>query len=191
MLFYDERDRTKVAAGSISPRHSRKKIMNTSGIFITADHLKSLAKKDQDFLFDILTGRKNTLPEPTVSHTTSQEADVEDEHFAELSPKQARDFYSGCGTSTRKAIDVIARSDSKYFQLADVAKETETAPSDLSGVWGGLTRRVKTITGDSDAYLIDWTKSDAVCDEEGNYIDHKGEVTEMTYRSFRKALGLQ
>ena len=165
--------------------------MNTSGIFITADDLKSLAKKDQDFLFDILTGRKNTLSEPTGSHTSSQEEDMEDEHFAELSPRQAREFYAGCGSSTRKAIDVIARSDSKYFQLADVAKETGVAPSDLSGVWGGLTRRVKTITGDSDAYLIDWEKSDPVYDEDEKYIDHKGEVTEMTYRSFRKALGIQ
>lgn len=165
--------------------------MNTSGIFITTDHLKSLTKQDQDFLFDIITGRKSTVSELTVSRTASQEVGIEDYHFAELSPGQARDFYAGCGPSTRKAIEVIARSDSNYFQLADVAKETEVSPSDLSGVWGGLTRRVKTITGDSEAYLIDWNKSDPVCDEEGNYIDHRGEVTEMTYKSFRKALGIK
>jgi hypothetical protein len=114
---------------------------------------------------------------------------VEDTHFAELSPGQARDFYAGCGPKTRKAIDVIADSASRRFQLADVAKAIGVEPKDLTGVWGGLTRRLKTITGDSDAYLIDWTKSDPVLDDKENYVDHRGEVTELTYRSFRKALG--
>lgn len=163
--------------------------MNTSGIFITTDHLKSLPKQEQDFLFGIISGRKIGAAEPAASRPSSEDVDVEDEHFAELSPGQARDFYAGCGAKTRKAIDVIADSSSRHFQIADVAKAIGVEPSDLSGVWGGLTRRLKTITGDSDAYLIDWTKSEPVLDEEENYIDHTGEVTEMTYKSFRKALG--
>lgn len=163
--------------------------MNTSGIFITTDHLKSLPKQEQDFLFGIISGRKTAMDAPA-SQPASQEEDVEeDEHFAELSPGQARDFYAGCGPKTRKAIDVIADSASRHFQIADVAKAIGVQPSDLSGVWGGLTRRLKTITGDSDAYLIDWTKSEPVVDEDDNYVDHTGEVTELTYRSFRKALG--
>ncbi len=162
--------------------------MNVSGIFITTDHLKSLSKQEQDFLFGIIGGSRaasNSLePLPTI-----HESKVEDEHFAELSPGQARDFYSGCGTKTRKAIDVIADSASCQFQIADVAKAIGVRPSDLTGVWGGLTRRLKTITGDSDAYLIDWTKSEPILDGNENYVDQTGEVTELTYRSFRKALG--
>jgi len=161
--------------------------MNTSGIFITADHVASLPKQEQDFLFGIISRRQGGVTEAVASRSAPQE--VEDEHFAELSPGQARDFYAGCGAKTRKAIDVIADSSSRHFQIADVAKAIGVEPSDLSGVWGGLTRRLKTITGDSDAYLIDWTKSEPVLDEEENYIDHTGEVTEMTYNSFRKALG--
>ena len=84
---------------------------------------------------------------------------------------------------------MIADSGSRHFQIADVAKAIGVQPSGLSGVWGGLTRRLKTVTGDSDAYLIDWTKSEPVVDEDDNYVDHTGEVTELTYRSFRKALG--
>uniref|UniRef100_UPI001AEC026F hypothetical protein n=1 Tax=Methylobacterium sp. B1 TaxID=91459 RepID=UPI001AEC026F len=61
---------------------------------------------------------------------------------------------------------------------------------ELRGVWGGLTRRTKTITGDPNAYLIDWSKSEAEFDENGTYIDQRGEVTEMTYQSLRKAFGI-
>lgn len=163
--------------------------MNTSGIFITIDHLKSLPKQQQDWLISIISGREIASVAQAERLSATSESEEEDEHFAELSPGQARDFYAGCGVKTRKAIDVIADSGSRHFQIADVAKAIGVQPSDLSGVWGGLTRRLKTITGDSDAYLIDWTKSEPVLDEEENYIDHTGEVTEMTYNSFRKALG--
>jgi len=163
--------------------------MNTSGIFITTDHLKSLPKQQQDFLLGIISGREPISDAPAEPRSAEHESEMEDTHFAELSPGQARDFYAGCGHKTRKAIEVIADSASRRFQLADVAKAIGVEPKDLTGVWGGLTRRLKTITGDSDAYLIDWTKSDPVLDEKENYIDHRGEVTELTYRSFRKALG--
>ena len=160
--------------------------MNTDGIFITTTTIKSLPKPEQDFLFGIISGRETGAPEP---RPEADDGGSEDEHFAELSPGQARDFYSGCGLKTRKAIDVIAGSESRRFQIADVAKALGVQPSELTGVWGGLTRRLKTITGDSAAYLIDWEKNEAVYDDEGNYADHTGEVTELTYRSFRKALG--
>lgn len=163
--------------------------MNTSGIFITTDHLRSLPKQQQDFLFGIISGREPASYAPVELRSATNGSEVEDEHFAELSPGQARDFYAGCGVKTRKAIDVIADSASHRFQIADVAKAIGVEPNELSGVWGGLTRRLKTITGDNDAYLIDWTKSEPVLDHDENYIDHTGEVTEMTYNSFRKALG--
>jgi hypothetical protein len=163
--------------------------MNTSGIFITTDHLKSLPKQQQDFLLGIVSGRTTASDAPVELQSAAHDAEVEDEHFAELSPGQARDFYAGCGPKTRKAIEVIANSPSRHFQIADVAKAIGVRPSELTGVWGGLTRRLKTVTGDSEAYLIDWTKSEPVVDEDDNYVDHTGEVTELTYRSFRKALG--
>ena len=163
--------------------------MNTSGIFITADHVASLPKQEQDFLFGIISGRQGGVTEPVTSRSSPQDVDVEDEHFAELSPGQARDFYAGCGAKTRKALEVISDSGDRHFQVADVAKAIGVRANELAGVWGGLTRRLKTITGDADAYLIDWTKSEPVFDDEENYIDQTGEVTELTYRSFRKALG--
>jgi hypothetical protein len=163
--------------------------MNTSGLFITIDDIKSLSKEDQDFLFRIIGGSKRVGNTPADDFIDEQSS-VDDEHFAELSPGQAREFLAGCGQKTRKAIEVIASSNSNQFQIADVAKALGVRPSELTGVWGGLTRRLKTVTGDYSAYLIDWAKNDPISDEDGNYLDHTGEVTELTRRSFRKALGL-
>lgn len=162
--------------------------MNTGGIYITMEYLASLPQEEQDFVFDLLRGQAaaSTRKPPSASDAT---AVTNDGHFAELSPGQAREFYAGCGLKTQKAIATIVAGSSRQFQLADVAKALEVPAGELRGVWGGLTRRVKTITGDEDAYLIDWVSSEAEHDSDGNYIDHQGALTELTYRSFRKVLG--
>jgi hypothetical protein len=119
---------------------------------------------------------------------TGQAAD--DEAFAELSPRQARRFYEGCGGKTKAAVEAMAKSESRFFQVRDVAKAVGVTAPELRGVWGGLTRRVKTITNDHESYLVNWAGSEPKHDAEGNYVDQRGELTEMTYQSFRKALSL-
>ena len=117
-------------------------------------------------------------------------AAIKDVHFIELTATQARSFIAGCGDKVKKAVMVIVSGESRYFQLAAVAKELDTDPGKLGGVWGGITRRLKTVTGDSGAYLIDWEKSKPVFDTEGNYVDHRAELTEASYHSLRGAFGL-
>ena len=176
----------------IHPRwQTMENTMNTSGIFITTDHVKSLSKDEQAFLFRLIGGDLTgdtfgeSLQHPATGADTSY-----DHHFVELSPGQAREFYAGCNEKTRKAVEVIARSGDRFFQLAAVAKAIGVTAPELRGVWSGLTRRARTLTGDASAYLIDWSKGEAIVDSEGKYIDQRGEVTELTYRSFRKALGV-
>jgi hypothetical protein len=158
--------------------------MNSNAIIITADTFKSLPKNVQEAVLEAAFGGK-------ISPTTARNAellDEEDDSFAQLSPAQAREFYNGCGEKTRRALEVIAQSESRQFHLADVAKAIGVQPDELRGVWGGLTRRLYTVTGQNDGYLINWERHDPVNDDEGNYIDHIGEVSELTYQSFRKLL---
>lgn len=168
--------------------------MNTSGIFISAEHVKSLSKEQQEFLFSLIGGGATAPRNPDgviaqMNEPVSENLEY-DPHFVEFSPSQAREFYAGCKDKTRKAVEVIAKSSDRFFQLADVAQAIGVTAPELKGVWSGLTRRARSITGDADAYLVDWNKSEGVFDQSGNYIDHRGEITEMTHASFRKALGL-
>lgn len=118
------------------------------------------------------------------------QSDMDDESFVEFSPRQARKYIAGLKEKTRPAAEAIARSDSRKFHVKDVATAVGVSAPELRGVWGGLTRRAKTISGDQDAYLVDWSKSEPVYDDNGKYIDQVGEVSEMTYQSLRKAFGL-
>lgn len=158
--------------------------MNSNSIIITADTLRSLPQNVQDIVFAAVFGR--TAKPPATAN--GDMLDEDDESLAQLSPAQAREFYSGCGEKTRKALEAIANSDSRQFHLADVAKAVGVKPDELRGVWGGLTRRLYTVMGENDGYLINWERHDPVLDEAENYVDHIGEVSELTYQSFRKLL---
>lgn len=165
--------------------------MTQTGIFIGLNEFKSWPQALQDQLIERLFGSSRialNIPTPVVEMAAPLSDEiVEDEHFAELSPSQAREFLNGCGKKTKAAVIAMASSNDRFFQLRDVALALKMPASELSGVWSGLTRRIRTVTCDPAAYLIYW-HGEAQYDEDGNYIDHRGELNEMTYVAFRKAL---
>jgi hypothetical protein len=69
-----------------------------------------------------------------------------------------------------------------------VGRTVTPSASDLHNVQDGITRRLYTITGENDAYLINWERHEPALDDAENYIDHIGEVSELTYQSYRKLL---
>lgn len=166
----------------------------TSGLLISAAHFKKLPAQVQTLILSVVIGED--IPDAPYSSAADERpstpiiALLDDEHFAELSPGQAKMLIAGCQPKTRKALETIAASDSPNFHIADVAKALGVKPGDLSGVWSGLTRRVRKVTDDSDAYLIDWTKNAPIDDADGNYVDQIGEISDLTYHSLRKALGM-
>lgn len=167
--------------------------MDISGVYISSTRLKSLSPEDRAFVFGLITDvpplSSRVLQDSLPAVPAGAEVQVsETEHLAKLSPGQARDFYVGCGEKTKKAVEAIAASPSCIIQVADIAKAVGVQAFELRGVWGGLTRRTATVTGDLKAHLFDWHEGTQKYDEKGHYIDQIGEVTEITYNSFRKAL---
>ena len=101
---------------------------------------------------------------------------------SDLSTAQARKFMERCGPKSQAALREIVRAPVTGFKLSRIASALgEADPGKLGGVWGGLTKRVRTVLGDPHADLIWW-------DESGR--DWTGYVSEMTHRSLKKALGL-
>lgn len=170
--------------------------MSTDGVFISSSTLLRMPNDVREMVIAFVMGHREGPGGGGAIETTSgpggtaEDGPPDDEGFADLTPRQARRFIDGCGERTRAAVEAIARSDSRYFQVKDVAAAVGVAPHELRGVWGGLTRRVKTVTGDADAYLIDWDRSEPIFDEAGLYVDQRGEVTDLTHKSLRKALKL-
>jgi hypothetical protein len=166
---------------------------NTDGVFISSSTLMRMPNDVRELIVAFVMGHHDDADAEKASgglDAGTRDGGPDDDGFADLTPRQARRYIAGCGERTRAAIEAIARSNSRYFQVRDVAAAVGVAPNELRGVWGGLTRRVKTVTGDADAYLVYWNGSEPVFDDEGTYVDQRGEITELTYKSLRKAIGL-
>lgn len=109
----------------------------------------------------------------------------EEEGPADLSRAQMRKFLERCSDKTKTALRAIAEADQDDFALKTVAKALGIPDEDpaaaLRGVWGGLTKRVRTVLGDENAYLIWW---------EDRADDWHGHLSPMSHKSLREALGV-
>jgi hypothetical protein len=65
------------------------------------------------------------------------------------------------------------------FALPALAAHFDAPPGGLGGVWGGLTKRVRTVTNDGEAVLIKWTWENE---------EWHGALDTSTLASLRKAL---
>ena len=97
--------------------------------------------------------------------------------YAELGIQAARAFLQGCGGKTKQAIAYIVETGESFTmdEIKFVMKQ-----DDLRGVWTGLTKRVRTITGDKEAALIAW--------EQLGDGDWRGRMMPVTREAFRRAL---
>ena len=96
-----------------------------------------------------------------------------------LSPAQAKDYLNNCSeVSVLILADMVKREGS--FRMSDIASLTGKSTLQLRGAFSGLTKRVRTISGDSEAKLIDWLKT--------NDGDWHGTLNPRTVESFRVAL---
>jgi hypothetical protein len=115
----------------------------------------------------------------------------EEEQAADLSVQQARRFLEACNNKTTQVIRAIAAGKSREFRLSDLMKTLGMTFDDVGGVWGGLTRRVRTILGDkkTKAKLVVWPEN--FYDENNEWTDSTGAISEVTYLSFREVFGIR
>ena len=102
-----------------------------------------------------------------------------------------RKLTASLSDKTLNALKVIAQSDSPQFRMKDVIDKTVGAETymDMRGVWSALTRRTRNIMDDRDVDLF-WWLGESILDKDGNYVDHIGAVSPMTYHSLRTHFGL-
>jgi hypothetical protein len=100
--------------------------------------------------------------------------------LAELDEPTARLFLSGCGAKTKRVLELIIKQDGTFY-LRALERSARSTTIGLSGVWTGLTKRTRTMTGDPDATLIGWQRR-------GD--DYEGWLSQKTCQSFKLALGL-
>lgn len=107
-----------------------------------------------------------------------EEADADEWGLANLDPAAARLFLAGCGERTVRVLTLIVRGGGR-FSLQELERASRSVRSGLKGVWTGLTKRTRTITGDPDAYLIRWAQRNG---------QWEGSLSQATQRSFQSVL---
>lgn len=114
-----------------------------------------------------------------VGMPTSQTADGGSaEEGAKLSVAEAKTFLNNCSEKTTFILSQIVDRDGD-FMMSDIARVLHCSSSELRGAWAGITKRVRTITGDPQAKLISWFKRGK---------DWHGVVPAETIESMRIAL---
>ena len=109
----------------------------------------------------------------------------EDWELSDLSPAQARKVVANASDRVRLILKAVAEAPLTGFDMVDVVRalgdEEGTNPR---GALTAITRRVRSVLGDEEAYLFHWVET-----QDGR--PWKGYVSPTTYAALRKAFDLK
>ncbi len=150
----------------------------SGGIMLSFTALSTFSPQTREEVLAYVSSQAN------MDEKVAPEIAGEVEEPADLSYAQVKKFLERCSEKTKEALKVIAKAEPAGFTMEAVAKalDVDLEEGDLRGVWGGLTKRVRTVLGDPEALLIWWTPHG-----DDQWL---GRVSGMTHRSLRKAFGL-
>lgn len=143
----------------------------SSGVFITTNNLRALslsAQKEIQALFF------NSL--------LSNEDKESEDGPTDISSRQAEKLVHGLSPKSRSVLLSIIKRNGEFL-CKDLASEFKVDVSYFTGVWSGLTRRIRTVTGDSEAILIGWSWNE----KNDDYI---GRLNQVTTDNCKKAMSL-
>lgn len=110
------------------------------------------------------------------------EFETDDEFASKLNSKMAREFMMHLSPKSKLVLQKIIDFGKAGFWLDELETIIQIElEEDIGGVWGGLTRRVRTVTGIEDAELFHWTWFE---NEDRTY----GKLHQTTYHNLQKLL---
>ncbi|OKO98151.1 hypothetical protein [Xenorhabdus eapokensis] len=156
--------------------------MSGTGIMVSKEDFAKLSERTREELLELVTNSIN-------GHIVSENITNNEEEPWEptdLSSIQAAKFVKGLGEKSRRVLKTIlevGKGEKGEFWCKDVAKKLDIKSESLTGVWSGLTRRIRSVTEDEDACLFDWQPDDNRCDYQGTF-------HEVTYKNLKKVLNI-
>ena len=166
--------------------------MTNSGVLLSSAAFRSLSPMAQNEVLASIgftdVGVAVSQEQPVTSASASPRGD--EEGPVEFTVALVRKLTHGLSEKTTTALKVIAQSDGPEFHMKDIIDRTDGADNymDMRGVWSALTRRTRKIMDDDGVDLI-WWIGESIHDKNGDYVDHIGKVSPMTYNSLRTHFG--
>jgi hypothetical protein len=119
------------------------------------------------------------LATPLIRPTDNAITEGRDEKgLARLDVAEAKLFLNKCSEKTTSILQEIINRDG-HFMMSAIAQVVGTSAGELRGAWSGLTKRVRTITKNPNASLLNWFKQGE---------DWQGIMAAQTVASMRIAL---
>ena len=151
--------------------------MSEFSITIPASAYKAFEPNVQQALMSYVVAQLGT---PFTSMTDASITEGRDEKgLAKLDVPEAKVFLNKCSEKTTLILQEIVNRDGDFHASA-IAAIVGTSIGELRGAWSGLTKRVRTVTKDPEASLLNWFKQG---DE-----DWHGIMAAQTVASMRIAL---
>jgi hypothetical protein len=98
------------------------------------------------------------------------EDEDEDETGGELTKKQIVNFLSGMSEKSKNVLKTMIMSfDGNKISEIALMEELGMVGESLTGVWAGITKRARTVSGDQDLFLINWSYDEASNDNIGRF----------------------
>lgn len=147
-----------------------------SGFFISRSDFQKMSERTQDEILSAVTG-EDSSQQPTPDYSGLA---------ADLSSLQATQFVKGISGKSRSVLKAILeiKGVESGFWMSTLAVTLMVSADSLTGVWSGLTRRSRTVTGDENAYLIDWVWHEAES-------DYFGTLNTVTIKNLKKAMNIR
>lgn len=148
-------------------------------IMLSVEDLNRLPVEARDAVLDLFRSEKDSWTEEEEEVTPAAGPQADEEEPVEMSFGQAKRFLAGC---SEKSISIMKHvvMQPNPFRYKDLLTALGDSVDDAGGVWGGLTKRTRTITGEKNARLIIW---DETMKEDGMV----GRMSDVTRNAFRKA----
>ena len=112
--------------------------------------------------------------------TETQKMRSDGGRYAKLGTQAARAFLLGCSDKTTDAVRAIVNQ-GEEFEARQIEEQMGVQSGGLRGVWTGLTKRIRTITGDDEIDLFEWHEQL----DDGSW---KGRMMPQTRSAFLEAL---
>lgn len=151
--------------------------MNEFSITIPASAYKTFAPTVQQALMAYVVSQLGG--EAPIEAADSAAEGRNEKGLAKLDVAEAKLFLNKCSEKTTLILQEIVNREGDFLASA-IAELVGSTTGELRGAWSGLTKRVRTITKDSEAHLLNWFK-------QGDD-DWRGIMAAQTVASMRIAL---
>jgi hypothetical protein len=151
--------------------------MSEMSITIPVSAFQALDEQSQIAIMNLITtefgvSATSFVHEPNVDAGTGK-------GLTKLDVAEARIFLNKCSEKTTRILQEIVKADGKFL-ASDIAALFGASIGELRGAWSGLTKRVRTVTNNPDAVLLNWFR-------QGEH-DWQGIMAAQTVASMRVAL---